>query len=286
MDFGLLLGTKAKSAAKVKTLHCGGAHAAWAHWQGSRQEQQDVCGVFCSGTLLLGAVADGMGGLAQGALAAQAAIDACARETETLARRPLEFETLQAALLRVNRAVHDASAANAPRIGGPTAANTLHSADPAAAHTPLSGTTLVAAAVQQGNLRLMWSGDSRAYLWRRGKLIALTFDHNYRRQLMSLVAEGVLTEEQARSHPKGGHLTGYLGLWEPRDYSISGTATAISPGDVLLLCTDGLYRTLGEGALRKYLSLDAEKAASGLINAVIRANLPNQDNATACVVQF
>lgn len=274
MDLSLLLGGKAKPAVPVKVLRCGGAHAAWAHWQGSRQEQQDACGVFCSGSLLLGAVADGMGGLAQGALAAQAAIDACAREAGTLTQRPLEFDALQAALLRVNRAVHDASCAgNAPHGG-------------AGANTPLSGTTLVAAAVQQGSLRLMWSGDSRAYLWRRGKLIALTFDHNYRRQLMALVAEGVISQEQARMHPKGGHLTGYLGLRELRDYSISGTSTAVARGDVLLLCTDGLYRTLGESGLRKYLSLDAEKAAGGLINAVVRANLPSQDNATACVVQF
>ncbi len=262
MGLTTLLGGK---GAPVTATRCGGAQAAWAHWQGSRAEQQDACGVFCNGTLMLAAVADGMGGLAQGAQAARAAIEACARETPTLAKRPLEFETLHEALLRINRAVHDA-------VGRPRAA--------------LSGTTLVAAAVQQGSLRLMWSGDSRAYLWRRGKLIPLTFDHNYERQLLSLAAEGRLTEDQARSHPKGAHLTGYLGLREPQEYSISGTATEVARGDALLLCTDGLYHALGEGALRKYLSLDAEKAAGALIRAVARVNAPNQDNATACVVRW
>lgn len=249
----------------VRTMRCGSAQAAWAHWQGNRDEQQDACGVFCSGTLLLGAVADGMGGLAQGALAAHAAIDACEKETETLSQLPLDFHTLQQSLLRVNRAVHEAAGAS---------------------RALLSGTTLVAAVVQQDQLRLMWSGDSRAYLWRQGKLVALTFDHNYERQLLSLVAEGMLSEAQARSHPKGGHLTGYLGLREPQDYSISGTSTAILRGDALLLCTDGLYRTLGESMLCKYLSLDAEKAAGALIEAVVRSNMPKQDNATACVVKW
>lgn len=263
LGWATLLGRNAP--APVRTLRCGDAQAAWAHWQGSRDEQQDACGVFCSGTLLLAAVADGMGGLAQGARAAQAAIDACALESETLSQRPLAFETLQESLLRINRAVHEAAKAH---------------------RALLSGTTLVAAAVSQGQMRLMWSGDSRAYLWRRGKLIPLTFDHNYERQLLSLVAEGVLSEAQARSHPKGGHLTGYLGLREPQDYSVSGTATEVLRGDALLLCTDGLYRTLGENALRKYLSLGAEKAAGALIDAVARKNAPNQDNATACVVKW
>ena len=214
---------------------------------------------------MLAAVADGMGGLTRGAEAANAAITACGQMSCWLAGQ-LGFDDLRAALERINSEVYHAI---------------IKVAKPG-----MAGTTLCAAVIRDDKLRLFWSGDSRAYLWRRGKILRLTEDHIYEKHLLALATEGVISVQQAKSQPNRGHLTGYIGMRELEDYSISSTATELLRGDGLLLCTDGLYKALPDYALRKYMSLGAEAAAVALIGALQRLNAKGQDNATALVIKW
>jgi protein phosphatase len=150
----------------------------------------------------------------------------------------------------------------------------------------MAGTTLAAAVVKNRQMHLFWSGDSRVYLLRSGKLSTLTDDHIYAKYLSEMVAEGVITEAEARMHPGRGYLTGYIGMRSMEDYSITPGGLALEAGDGLLLCTDGLYKCLDEAEMRRCMVPGTAAAAGALIRQVVKKRLPGQDNATALVLKW
>lgn len=244
----------------------GGIDAATCQCTGDRDEQQDACGLFTCEDAMLAVVADGMGGLARGGVAAALALKAAERESCALLAGPMAYEGMKAALERINEDVYR-SVSTFGVIG-------------------MSGTTLCAAAISHRELRLFWSGDSRAYLWHCGKLLLLTEDHVYARYLRHLVAEGAITEAEARTHPHRGHLTGYIGMREMEDYSVMPDPLELARGDGLLLCTDGLYKCLEEEQICRCMSQDAMSAAAALVRQVVKKRLRGQDNATALVLKW
>lgn len=252
---------------KVRSLPtCGGIEAACCQCAGDRDEQQDACGAFVHGGALLAVVADGMGGLARGGAAARLALESAGRQAPALLAGEPGYDAMKAALAAVNADVYRGVECNG--VMG------------------MAGTTLCAAAVTAGSLRLIWSGDSRAYLWRSGKLVKLTEDHVYARYLQEMVAEGVITEAEAKMHPGRGYLTGYVGMRSLEDFSITAEPAAMEPGDALLLCTDGLYKCLDEAELRRGLGAGAAQSAGALIGKVVKKRLRGQDNATALVLKW
>jgi protein phosphatase len=243
-----------------------GAEAAFCQYTGGRDEQQDACSVFASGDSLLAVVADGMGGLARGGVAARLAVDAAEREAAALLGEGASFDSMKAALERINEAVY--RSLDSFGVMG------------------MSGTTLCAAVIESRMLRLFWCGDSRAYLWRGGRLMQLTEDHVYARYLKEMVAEGVISVADARTHPDRGRLTGYIGIRALEDYSISPLAAEFQCGDGLLLCTDGLYKCLDPAQMGRCMGVGAASAAGALIRSVARKRLNWQDNATALVLKW
>lgn len=161
----------------------------------------------------LWAVADGMGGHLAGDRAAQAAVDALGRIADGPA--PITAD----AILRALRDADDA-------IAGENVAGR-------------SGTTIVVAWGQGARLHLFWAGDSRAYLLRRGEALPLTRDHSI---VQELVDAGVLTEAAAARHPQANVITRALGIGA--GVSIDREAVELEPGDAVLLCSDGLSRSL------------------------------------------
>ena len=110
------------------------------------------------------------------------------------------------------------------------------------------GTTAVCALVRGGKAYLSHAGDSRAYLYRDGKLAPLTHDHSY---VQELVDCGTITQEQAEHHPQQNIITRALGV----DYRLEPefTTVALQAGDVLLLCTDGLTNAVPTEQLEQLL---------------------------------
>ena len=110
------------------------------------------------------------------------------------------------------------------------------------------GTTAVCALVRGGKAYLSHAGDSRAYLYRDGKLAQLTHDHSY---VQELVDCGTITQEQAEHHPQKNIITRALGV----DYRLEPefTTVALQAGDVLLLCTDGLTNAVPTEQLEQLL---------------------------------
>lgn len=87
-------------------------------------------------------------------------------------------------------------------------------------------------------------GDSRVYLVRDGKMLQLTHDQNYLTRLIEKVRNGEITEQEALSHPKREALISYCGIRELSMVEINLQPLQLKSGDVIVLCSDGLYRLL------------------------------------------
>lgn len=142
--------------------------------------------------------------------------------------------------------------------------------------------TIVFAAIDLESQALAWvhSGDSRAYLFRGGAIVARTTDHSLVQQM---VAGGMLDEEGARLHPQRNMLLSALGsVDEAPDIAVSDRMRLL-PGDVLLLCSDGVWEPLGDERLVD--TLHASRTPSqwtALLDAQVKANAkPGYDNYTA-----
>lgn len=96
------------------------------------------------------------------------------------------------------------------------------------------------------NGKLFWCsiGDSHIYLYRDGTLEQLNIDHNFGAQLDQMALEGSITQDEALHHPQRAALTSYLGISELTLISGNRMPFQLRKGDVLIQCTDGLYRYL------------------------------------------
>jgi serine/threonine protein phosphatase PrpC len=142
--------------------------------------------------------------------------------------------------------------------------------------------TVVFAALDLEDHELAWvhSGDSRAYLFRGGAIVARTTDHSLVQQM---VASGLIDEEAARLHPQRNMLLSALGsLEEPPEITVSGRMR-IEVGDVLLLCSDGLWEPLGDECLLDTLHTSRNATDwTGQLEAQVKAHAkPGHDNYTA-----
>ncbi|HMO74215.1 MAG TPA: protein phosphatase 2C domain-containing protein [Sphingopyxis sp.] len=143
-----------------------------------------------------------------------------------------------------------------------------------------SGTTAVALVVRGHRFAILWVGDSRAYIYRSGGLFQLSTDHT---MVQDLVDQGMLTEEQARSHPMSHVLSRALGVTEAVQVDI--VQDQLEPGDRFLLCSDGLTGPVGTGPIRETLALaDPQACAEALIAAAHAAGAP--DNVTVAVIDI
>src|SRR3954464_15018631 len=199
-------------------------------------------------------VADGMGGAQAGEVASKAAADAFEGE---LPDGPPE-RVLQETIETANRQIYDLAREDPSRAG--------------------MGTTITAAIVnpQDEEISIGHVGDSRAYRLRDGDLERLTRDHSLVEEMRR---KGQLTEAQAEEHPQRSIITRALG--PERQVQVDLQTIPIRPGDVFLLCSDGLTTMLDEDRISRILqgatSMDA--AVRALIDEANRAG--GRDNITA-----
>jgi protein phosphatase len=142
------------------------------------------------------------------------------------------------------------------------------------------GSTVVAVQIGHRAATVVWVGDSRAYLWRRGALKPLTRDHSVTEVLRD--AEN-LSETQLRSHPLRHKVIQSLGKDEPVP---SVGETPLRRGDWILLCSDGLSGELRDNEIADVLaghrSLDS--AADALVNGALAKG--GSDNITVVLVEY
>ena len=199
------------------------------------------------------AVCDGMGGAQAGEVASGLA-------AETLAREVRAGTPLRQAAEAANAAVFARAGEDPARRG--------------------MGTTLTALLLAGTEGRFVHVGDSRAYLLRDGELAQLTDDHSL---VGEMVREGRLTPQEAAAHPHRSILSRALGT-EP-SVRIDEFAAGLRPGDVLLLCSDGLSGVVADDVLARHLAGDDPAAAArGLIREARTQGGP--DNITAVVLRL
>ncbi len=187
---------------------------------------------------ILAAVADGMGGAATGEIASREGLASVAVNLFGHWGRLPAAKAVESDLLRALKHAVEAASAAVHRY-----------ADVERASRGM-GSTLTAAVIWNGHAYLAQVGDSRAYLFRGGRLVALTEDQTLVRQMVN---QGSLTPEQARNHPRRSIITQALGGPEPIQVAL--VKATLRREDRLLLCTDGLYGDLPDARMEELLSL-------------------------------
>src|SRR2546425_10743493 len=203
------------------------------------------------------AVADGMGGAQAGEIASRIA-------ASVLRDAPADSgEAAVATLIQeANRRVYEAAATDEARSG--------------------MGTTITAALVEDGAVRIGHVGDSRAYRVRDGSLEQLTEDHSL---VAELVRSGRLSPEEADVHPQRSVITRALGT-DP-DVDVDTFSVEARPGDVFMLCSDGLTSMVDDQSILDIVEQhrsSLEQAARTLVDAANRGG--GEDNITVVVFEI
>ena len=143
----------------------------------------------------------------------------------------------------------------------------------------IMGSTVVALLLEGNRAACIWAGDSRCYLWRGQRLYQLSRDHSLMQQLMD---KQQLSREQALAQRGARALTRAIGARQP--LSLEVLELGIHPGDVFLLCSDGLYQNLSHGDLGRAMNVGTpQHVVARLFSNVLRG--PAADDLTAVVVR-
>ena len=235
--------------------------------------------------LSLAVIADGIGGENAGERAAELTLttifEHCQNSEETNLPR-----LLQAALKEANQRVHTESKKSRRKTN--------------------MGSTAAVAAIAEGQLYVANAGDSRVYLLRGQKAFPLTVDHTWENEV---VQTGRLSRQEAAKHPRKDQIVrsvGYepelevdLGLWLRGGQETAAEARAaqglpLKPGDVVLVCSDGLVKSRHDRAIAHYVEASEfapmvrGRSAKGAVDALIKRALGRQvdDNVSAAILQI
>jgi protein phosphatase len=209
-------------------------------------------------------VCDGMGGAAAGEIASSLAVDEVLRSLSNRNQTPDQAaplrEVAEQAIFAANETIFSRSQRN-PRLNG-------------------MGTTLVGLVVEERRVWVMNVGDSRCYRLRERRLEQLTQDHSL---VEEQVRMGRMTRAEALRSPLKNVITRALGTQSritPDIFELEA-----EPGDLFLLCSDGLTRELSDSLIESLLSLDLplEDLCARLVNAAKKAG--GHDNITCLLVR-
>ena len=229
-----------------------------------RKNNEDACFVIPSHDVYI--VADGVGGNNSGEVASRTAVSGIAEVINESGlceySTPEEiFGFLDDTIADVNSRIYHMGIENESNRG--------------------MATTLVMAYIRNEEGYIANIGDSRAYLFRQGDLNRITIDHTY---VNELISKGVITEEEAEHHKQKNVITKALGAEQnvaPDFYKIS-----LAKGDILLLCSDGLYGEVDNGKIVEILSkgISMNDACSELVDEAIKAG--GRDNITVVCIKL
>ena len=229
---------------------------------GGRQNNQDRLLFRYTAESLLMVVADGMGGHSHGEIAAQTATIRIARMFDERAMPRVDDPARFLA-----EAFLDAHIAVQALAGG----------DPRPPHT-----TCVACVIQDGRAWWAHAGDSRLYLIRNGKLLARTRDHSY---VEGLLQRGLIKEDEIFGHPQRNLVLSCLGPQDPP--RVDRDVCTLRNGDVLLLCSDGLWESLLEQTLVTAFGQGEVAKIAPQVMALAEKNAgDNGDNATLIALHW
>lgn len=151
----------------------------------------------------------------------------------------------------------------------------------------LSGSTVVAIIVKNNALYFLSVGDSRIYLLRGDSLIQLNREHTCAAKLDEQAARGEISLTEAKNDPQRNALTSYIGIDGRLQSDCNPKPIHIKKGDRVLLMSDGVFDTLEEEELtRTAMTGNVFEAGAAIEFAINAKNKPNQDNYTAILLAF
>ena len=229
----------------------------------TREQPLDIESVCCDKRQFY-AVCDGMGGEQYGELASLLAAETIHKYAEYLKKETsIKMDALiERCIFEMNDVICDAQKSmGSSRIG----------------------TTLALLVIEGKTANIYNVGDSRVYLLRGGSLSQLTEDHT---SVANAVKMGVLTPEQAKTHPSRNKLTQYVGI-DPAEFIIEAYRKTVKmkSKDIFLLCSDGLSDLVEESEIRRILDESgkpAEAARQLLDYALYRGR---KDNITSIILK-
>ncbi len=232
---------------------------------GGRKNNQDRMGYSFTRDALLLLLADGMGGHIQGEMAATIAMQTIGslfqRNATPYVKKPERFleDSFFAAhreILRY-RATHDLP--ETPR------------------------TTIVACLIQHNNAIWAHCGDSRLYWMRGGQILARTRDHS---RIETLIAQGKADASERDTHPDRNKLFNCLGAPNPPIVEVSRRAS-MQAGDIILLCSDGLWGVMPDHVLAHRLHTNTiVRAVPDMVGAAVGIGGKNGDNVTGLAMMW
>ncbi len=204
-------------------------------------------------------VADGMGGHKAGDYASKCAIETIVETVES-SRDTETVSVLEKAIRRANDVVRQTAESDEAMNG--------------------MGTTLVAATLDGDRLCVANVGDSRLYIVGGREIRQITRDHSL---VEEMVRMGGLKREQAKNHPEKNIITRAIGAEDEID--IDFFSVELKPGDVVLMCTDGLTNMIEDEEIRMILhgQRDLVEKAESLVNAA--NNNGGKDNIAVVLIE-
>ena len=232
-----------------------------AQHQGQRDYQEDSFGVSDTSRTaidtkgLLAVVADGMGGLSNGKEISQESPATVCEDAETMKNFVKSMNDELCVMFGNNEGMR-------------------------------SGSTLVMALMKDGLLHWLCVGDSRLYLKRDSRLYQINEDHDYQNQLLGDVIDGNADLNRAFSDPQKDSLAVCIGKKDLNVFDYSRRSLKLEDGDILMLCSDGVYNALSCDELAGNLTGEAMADAERIKQMIISKGIPHQDNNTIIVVSY
>lgn len=237
---------------------------------GTRKNQEDTIYGYAKEQEALAIVCDGMGGLHGGEIASNVAAESLAGayfEQGMISNIP-EFLEKQAFL--ADEKVNLLTDENGEALQ--------------------AGTTIVAVVIREKELHWLSVGDSRIYIIRGDEIMAVNQEHNYRMTLDAMLEKGSITEEEyAQEESRAEALISYLGIGNLSLMDINRHPFILEDNDVVLLSSDGLYRSLSEEEILGILKeneYDMQEAAQQLTAAALGEKKSGQDNTSVVVLKY
>jgi len=216
--------------------------------QGKREEQQDCLLIYPHRVGVYAAVFDGMGGMEDGAAASHIASG-----------------TLQALW-------QEKAPSQQPPVFFLESIDILDESVTRLKNG--SGTTIAAVMIEENRLHWLGVGDSRIYLLRGEEIVRATRDHN-----AAMLPDTPPEKREA--------LISFLGLAGIDVMDLNKTSFLLEPGDIVLICSDGVYKALADTQIHAAVfGKNAQAGIAELFRQIETANHPKQDNATAIILQY
>ena len=242
-----------------------------AQHQGKRSYQEDsfgfskITGACAQSRGVLAVLADGMGGLSNGKQVSDTAVTKLLtwfNDENTLCENSIH---IMKAVVKINEDICDVYCDD-----GRTTA----------------GSTLASAFIKGDMMSWVCIGDSRIYIKRNEKLFQINEDHDLLNDMLDQYIDGEYDKDDAFNDSQKDGLVSCIGKWELANIDYNKKPYQLFDGDIIVLCSDGIYNALTYEEFNSLVNEDAMECAQRIKDAVLDKNYARQDNLTIIVMYY